>query len=109
MRILNFTQFQVLESIDLYKTVRMKLTDSQETAILTVKLIEQGYGLNRSILFDRFRVLESNSKKYPIGAEFIFPLDFNNKVFTFLIYPYYNEDGYRAMTELKYKAHCEII
>jgi len=54
--------------------------------------------------------LETNSEKYPVGAEFILSLDFDDKVDTFLIYPYYNEKpGIRSMVQYKYKAHCKIV
>lgn len=109
MDILNFNQFKMSESIGLYKQGDMKMTDSNGSANISVQLVDQGWGLDRRIIFNRFKVIKSDSDKYPIGAEFILPLDFNDKVCSFLIYPYYNEKRWRSMTEFQYKAHCQLI
>jgi len=114
MKILNFFQLSTLESsTDMIKQneiVKLQFTDDERKHLTTCKMIEHGWALNRTIIFYRFLILETNSEKYPVGAEFILSLDFDDKVDTFLIYPYYNEKpGIRAMVQYKYKAHCKIV
>ena len=116
MKILNFSQFSLLElksSSDMIKQneiVNLQFTDDIGKHLTRCKMIDHGWALNRTIIFYRFLVLETNSEKYPVGAEFILSLDFDDKVDTFLIYPYYNEKpGIRSMVQYKYKAHCKIV
>ncbi len=97
------------KSIGLYKKGHIKMTDSNGSSNISVQLVDQGYGLDRRIINNRFKVINSDSDKYPVGCEFILPLDFDDKVCTFLIYPHYNEKGYRTMKELQYKAHCQLV
>jgi hypothetical protein len=118
MEILKFKQFSVLESklevesplIKHNEILDIKFTDNSGVCYSTCKMVEHGWALNRTIIYYRFMVLESDSDKYPVGAELILPLDFNDKVDTFLIYPYYNEEHSVRQTYQKiYKSHCEII
>jgi hypothetical protein len=118
MGILKFKQFSVSESksevesplIKQNEVVDIKFTNESGTCYSTCKMIEYGWALNRSIIYYRFMVLESNSDKYPVGAELILSLDFDDKIDTFLIYPYYNEEhSMRQMYQQTYKAHCKII
>lgn len=111
MTILNFKQFSILESniIDIGKTLKIEFNDKWGTHILSCQLLDFLWGVNRSKLGYRFKVVETDTNHYPIGGEMILPIEFNNMTNTFLFYPYYNEKGYRMMTELNYKADCKII
>jgi hypothetical protein len=113
MKILGFNQHSTLEPTKKLKEnqiINLQFIDREETSNISCKLVEFGWGIDRSIIYYRFIVLKSDNKKYPISAEFILPIDFNEKEFTFLFYPYYNEEGsIRRMTELKYKAFCKML
>jgi hypothetical protein len=112
MAILNFKQFSILESnlIDIGKILKIEFNDKWGEHIITCQLVEYLWGVDRSKLAYRFRVIETDTNHYPVGGEMILPIHFNNNTITFLFYPYYNEKpGYRSMTELNYKADCKIL
>jgi hypothetical protein len=113
MKVLKFNQYSILESTPNLienKILTLQFTDESGQYEVLSKMIDRGWGLDRSVIYYRFSIIKSNSDKYPTTGEFILPIDFNDKEFTFLMYPYYNElHSKRAMTELHYKAYCKII
>ena len=116
MEILNFKNFSLLELVNSTPDLKtgellnLRFTDKKSVSNVKVKLTEFGWAPNRTKIYHRFRVVKTDSKLYPVGAEFILPLDFNDKEDSFLICPYYNETpGIRATTELTYKAYCQIV
>jgi hypothetical protein len=112
--LIQFKKFSILESITPnlkeYSKYKLLFEDEKGTHETFCQLLEFGWGLDRSKVFHRFRILKSDSNKYPVGAEFILGMDFNNKENEFLFYPYCNEKpGLRSSTELHYTAHITLI
>jgi hypothetical protein len=115
MKIVKFNEMssntESMKPINVNKIVKIKFIDEGANEHhTTCKMIEHIWAPNRVILFHRFLVTESDSQtRYPIGAEFILPIDFDHKKDKFIIYPYYNErPSRRFMTELIYNDFCEI-
>lgn len=90
------------------KIVNIQFDEGDLVINTKCKMIEHGYAPNRSIIYYRFLIIESDSEKYLVNSEFILPLDFDGKTTKFLIYPYINEKGVRTTTEKTYKAKCLI-
>ena len=112
--LLNFKSFNMLESkqIDLQvnQVIDLRFEDQDGVHNVKAKLIEFGWGLDRTKQYHRFLVLDSDSNKFLGGAEFNLPMNFNKKEDTFLIYPHYNDvPGRDAMSHNTYTAYCEII
>lgn len=91
--------------------VKLEFTDSKGTHTTECQLVEFGWGLNRERIFHRFKIIGTDSKRYPVGAEFDLHMDFNGKENTFLFYPYYNDrlPSIRRMVEKTYDAYIRII
>ena len=110
MNIHKFKQYIVESKLDIESEIKIEINDKWGNHTLTCKLVEFLLGINRSKLGYRFRVIKTDTNHYPVGAEMIFPMNFDNTNFDFLIYPYYNEKpGTRSMTELSHHAECKII
>ena len=116
MEILNFKKFSIFElvnstpDIGLGQILNLRFTEKNNISNIKVKMIEFGWAPNRTKIYHRFRIIETDSEKYPAGGEFILPMEFNNKEESFLICPYYNESpSLRSTDELTYKAHCQIV
>jgi hypothetical protein len=93
-----------------YSKYNLQFEDKEGIHETLCVLLEFGWGLDRSKLFHRFRILKTDSNKYPVGAEFILGMDFNDRDNEFLFYPYYNEKpGIRSSTELRYKAYITLL
>jgi hypothetical protein len=112
MSILNFKQFSILESnkLDTGSIIKIEFKDKWGTHIVTCQMVEFLWGIDRSKLGYRFRVINSDTNHYPVGSEMILPMNFDNKTNNFLFYPYYNEKpGLRSTNELNYEADCKIL
>ncbi len=90
------------------KIINIQFNEVNLIANTKCKMIEHGYAPNRSIIYYKFLVIESDSEKYLVNSELILPLDFDDKLIKFLVYPYINEKGIRTTTEKTYKAKCLI-
>jgi len=112
-KVLNFTNFSMLENkveLEQNQVVNLRFIDKDGSHNVKAKLIEFGWGLDRTKQYHRFLVVNSDSDKFLIGAEFNLPMDFNKKEDTFLIYPHYNDvPGRDAMSHETYVAYCEVI
>ena len=89
--------------------VNLEFTDSFGSHSTICKMIEFGWGLDRSKIYYRFRIIKSNSNRYNVGAELILCMDFNNKNNSFYFYPYCNEVSIRSSNVETYLAKIRII
>jgi hypothetical protein len=92
------------------KTI-LKFTDSFGEHTTQCVMKEYGWGSDRSKIFHRFKIMKSDSDRYPVGAEFDLVMDFDGKENCFLFYPNYGEKfpSLNKMKELTYTAHINKI
>jgi hypothetical protein len=112
--LIQFKQFSILESktpsLKEYSKYKIRFENEIGLHETLCILLQFGWGLDRSKIFHRFRILKSESNKYPVGSEFILGMDFNDRDNEFLFYPYCNErPSLRTSTELHYTAHITLI
>ena len=90
--------------------VNIKFEDDDGVHNTKCQLTEFGWGIDRSKIYHRFKIIDSDSLVYVSGAEFNLPMDFNDKVNSFLFYPFYNESlpRLRAMREFIRKSYIII-
>ena len=100
--------FEFLE-IDNTKNASLQLIDKDGEHNVMCKTIEDVYSIQRILLYHRFRIRKSDSKKYTVGGEFILSSEFDGKEHQFSFYPLYNITGpglrgQSPMKKLIYKA-----
>lgn len=90
--------------------VQLSLIDSGESIQLDTEMIESIYSMGREVICYKFKVIKSNSEKYPKDSEIIFPIKFNKKKFGFIInIPYKFPTGGGGMAERHYSAYVEMV
>lgn len=89
----------------------LKFTDVFGEHTTQCLMMEYGWGLDRSKIFHRFKIMKSDSDRYPVGAEFDLSMDFDGKENCFLFYPHYGEKfpSLNKMKEMTYTAHINKI
>jgi len=112
--ILKYNEYLNMESEEKYfqygTIIKMNLVDSSgENVKLNTELSEIGCSLSRTNIYYKFKVLESNSKKYPVGSELVFPIKFDKQKFNFTIsIPYTYLTGGYGSAEKHYSAYVEL-
>lgn len=108
MIILKFNEHKDYREFHTEDVITLRLTDDFGIANLKTKMTEVGCSVDRRFIYYKFLIIETDSKKYPINSEMYFPLDFNNKTFSFIInIP--DERFHKLMDEFHFKAKVEII
>ncbi len=95
------------ENIEYYtdEIIGLKMIDECGNSNLKVRMIELGCSIDRRFIYYKFLVLETNSQRYPQNSEMIFPLEFNNKEFKFII----NIPDERFVHSLSEKHYCSKV
>ena len=76
--ILNYIEFLTENKmIDPGTVLKLKFSDIDGIHITKCKILGYGWSVDRKPIYYELEVLESNSDKYNVGANFILPFDFN--------------------------------
>ena len=106
--ILNYIEFLTENKmIDPGTSLKLKFSDIDGTHITKCKILRYGWSVDRKPIYYELEVLESDSKKYNVGANFILPFDFNDRENGFIFRP--NMSGHGMFIEDHYKAKINII
>ena len=112
MRFIEFTSILESKTKPLQEghKINLQFIDDDGTHNTKCQLVEFGWGIDRSRLYHRFKVIESDSKIYIVGAEFNLPMIFDDSIVTFLFYPFFNEKPrLRSMSEFIRKSYIKIV
>jgi hypothetical protein len=93
--------------IDPCTVLNLKFTDSDGNHNSKCNLLGYGWSLDRRPIYYELEVLESDSIKYNVGAQFILPFEFNGKDTKFIFKP--NVSGHGCYSENHYEAKIDII
>ena len=100
------TEYLEENKMDIGTVFRLKFTDLDGVHVAKCRVSNYGYS-GRDPIYYELQILESDSKKYNVGALFILGFDFNDRENGLLFYP--NVSGHGSYSEQHYKSKINII